>query len=69
MSENTVRRRQHEGKSYPDTDDVRLIPVCVIASTCVNAEHTDGGVSPTICARAGIGGNQLPLIVLKKIDI
>lgn len=43
MSENTVRRRQHEGKHHPDTDGMRLIPVCVIASTCVNAEHTEGG--------------------------
>ena len=27
-----------------------------------------GGVSTTICARAGTGGNQLPLIVLKRIE-
>lgn len=39
--------------------------VCyVLASSCVNAEITDGSVSPTLMARAGTGGNQLPLLCL-----
>lgn len=33
----------------------------VLASSCANAEITDGMISPTIMARAGTGGNQLPL--------
>lgn len=37
--------------------------VCTIASTCVNAETTDGSISPTLLNRAGTGGNQLPIIV------
>lgn len=29
---------------------------------------TDGKISPTLCARAGTGGNQLPLILLENIE-
>ena len=41
-------------------------PVCVIASTCLNAEITDGIISPTLLCRAGTGGNQLPIVTLKR---
>ena len=40
----------------------------VLASSCPNAEITDGKISPTIMARAGTGGNQLPLIVYEFIQ-
>lgn len=39
--------------------------VCVIASSAENAEMTNGDVSPCLMARAGTGGNQLPLVVTK----
>ena len=42
------------------------IKVCgVLASSANNAEITDGTVSPTLMARAGTGGNQLPLVAYK----
>ena len=41
-------------------------PVCVMATSHWNAPFTDGSISPTLCARAGTGGNQLPLVVLKE---
>ena len=31
-------------------------PVCCIASTCTNAEMTDGSISPALLARGGTGG-------------
>ena len=34
----------------------------VLASSADHAEITDGTVSPTLMARAGTGGNQLPLV-------
>lgn len=37
-------------------------PVGVLASSARNAEATDGSVSPCLMARAGTGGNQLPLV-------
>jgi DNA (cytosine-5)-methyltransferase 1 len=40
-------------------------PLCVIASSCVNAEITDGSISPCLCARAGTGGNNVPMICLE----
>lgn len=45
------------------------VPVCVMATSHWNAPFTDGDISPTICARAGTGSNQLPLITLKRTDI
>ena len=36
--------------------------VGVLASSAVNAEVTDGQISPCLMARAGTGGNQLPLV-------
>ena len=36
--------------------------VGVLASSADHAEITDGSVSPTLMARAGTGGNQLPLV-------
>lgn len=36
-------------------------PVCM-ATSCVNAEMTSNGVSPALLARAGTGGNQLPIV-------
>ena len=46
--------------------DKRWKPVCVMATSCWNAPFTDGTISPSLCARAGTGGNQLPLIVLSR---
>ena len=37
----------------------------VLASSCPNAEITDGRISPTVMARAGTGGNQLPLVAYR----
>lgn len=37
----------------------------VLASSCRNAEVTDGRISPTIMARAGTGGNQLPMVAYR----
>lgn len=38
----------------------------VLASSAVNAEVTDGTISPCLMARAGTGGNQLPLVAIKE---
>lgn len=44
------------------------IKVCgVLASSANHAEITDGSVSPTLMARAGTGGNQLPLVAYETI--
>ena len=43
-------------------------PVGVLASSAVNAETTDGGISPCLMARAGTGGNQLPLVAYSVQD-
>lgn len=40
----------------------------VLATTQINAERTDGSISPTICARAGTGGGQLPILILRTDD-
>ena len=48
--------------------DKQTTPVCVLATSCYDAPITDGSISPTLCARAGTGGNQLPLILLEKQD-
>ena len=42
--------------------------VGVLASSAVNAEYTDGNISPCLMARAGTGGNQLPLVAVKSWD-
>lgn len=34
----------------------------VLASSAEHAEITDGSIAPTLMARAGTGGNQLPLV-------
>ena len=45
-----------------------MIKVCgVLASSANHAEITDGSVSPTLMARAGTGGNQLPLVAYETI--
>lgn len=41
----------------------------VLASSCANAEVTDGRTSPTLMARAGTGGNQLPLVVYEVYEV
>lgn len=41
-------------------------PVAVMASSAVNAEMTDGSISPCLMARAGTGGNQLPLVAVSS---
>ncbi len=45
-------------------DDRERNCVGVLASSCKNAEITDGGICPCLMARAGTGGNQLPLIAV-----
>ena len=47
--------------------NVVVSPVCcgVLASSAANAETTDGKISPCLMARAGTGGNQLPLVAIK----
>lgn len=47
---------------------VVLDPVAVLASSAVNAETTDGKISPCLMARAGTGGNQLPLVAAVTYD-
>ena len=42
--------------------------VGVLASSAVNAEYTDGSIAPCSMARAGTGGNQLPLVAVKSWD-
>ena len=40
----------------------------VLASIAPNAEMTDGTISPTLMARAGTGGGQLPILILRIED-
>lgn len=47
-----------------NNDQYLFQPVGALASSAVNAETTDGSISPCLMARAGTGGNQLPLIAL-----
>ena len=54
----------YRGGQCASGDNRELVPVCVLATSCYDAPITDGKVSPTLCARAGTGGNQLPLMVL-----
>lgn len=42
---------------------------CVLASSADHAEITDGTISPTLMARAGTGGNQLPLVVYEMNEM
>lgn len=46
-------------------DNLKIRMGGVLASSCANAEVTDGMISPTIMARAGTGGNQLPLVAYR----
>lgn len=51
--------------SIPAFPEVKVCypKICgVLASSAEHAEITDGSVSPTLMARAGTGGNQLPLV-------
>ena len=45
-------------------DDCEGECVGVLASSAENAETTDGKISPCLMARAGTGGNQLPLVAV-----
>jgi len=47
---------------------VANVCVGVLASSAVNAEQTGGDISPCLMARAGTGGNQLPLVAMKSWD-
>ena len=40
----------------------------VMATSSEHAEITDGRISPTLMARAGTGGNQLPLVAYQVYD-
>lgn len=40
--------------------------VMVLATIAPNAERTDGSISPTLLARAGTGGGQLPILILRE---
>ena len=44
------------------------VVLLTIASTSTHAEMTNGRISPTLLNRAGTGGNQLPILVLKRND-
>lgn len=46
-------------------NNIRIHVGGVLASSCRNAEVTDGRISPTIMARAGTGGNQLPMVAYR----
>lgn len=73
-----VMERTHEQNELLDTvgctESEEIVrrggwqPTCVMATSCWNAPFTDGTISPALCARAGTGGNQLPLIVLMRIE-
>ena len=39
-----------------------------MASSADNAEITDGRISPTLLARAGTGGNNLPIVSYQVYD-
>ena len=43
-----------------------LIVQMVLASIAPNAERTDGSISPTIMHRAGAGGGQLPILIMRE---
>ena len=46
----------------------KKIKVCgVLASSAEHAEITDGSIAPTLMARAGTGGNQLPLVAYESV--
>ena len=45
-----------------NNDQYLFQPIGCIASSAANAELTDGNISPCLMARAGTGGNQLPLV-------
>jgi DNA (cytosine-5)-methyltransferase 1 len=47
---------------------VMAVVTNVLASSAVNAERTDGSISPSLMARAGTGGNQLPIISTMAIQ-
>lgn len=48
----------------PKRERERERVVAVMATSCEHAEITDGRISPSLLARAGTGGNQLPLVCL-----
>ena len=48
-----------KARDYKDATDL----VMCIASSSANAEITNGNISPTLCARAGTGGNNVPTII------
>ena len=43
-----------------------LVVKMVLASIAPNAERTDGSISPTIMHRAGTGGGQLPILIMRE---
>lgn len=55
-----------KNRQSPDSVMRSYKPVCVMGTSCWNAPFTNGDISPALCARAGTGGNQLPLIVLSR---
>ena len=62
-------KSQASVKKAPTADTeprASLCPVCVMATSSEHAEMTDGDISPTLLCRAGTGGNQLPIVTLKK---
>ena len=48
-----------KARDYKDATDL----VMCIASSSANAEITDGSISPSLLARAGTGGNNVPTII------
>lgn len=45
-----------------------LVVEMVLASIAPNAERTDGTISPTLMHRAGTGGGQLPILIMREAD-
>jgi len=51
--------------SYGGGSEVLVVQM-VLASIAPNAERTDGTISPTIMHRAGTGGGQLPILIMRE---
>ena len=53
------------GGSYGGGSETLVVKM-VLASIAPNAERTDGSISPTIMHRAGTGGGQLPILIMRE---
>jgi DNA (cytosine-5)-methyltransferase 1 len=55
-----------KARDYKDSTDLVAEPIMCLASSSANAEITEGNISPTLCARAGTGGNNVPTVVMPQ---